>query len=842
MAYTHLGKDFTPPDVQAKVTGKAKYAEDFRAEGMLFCKLLLSPMPHARVRNIDTTEALKVPGVVAIMTANDLPQPPAPPAPPAGSPPPPPALDVGQHALTNEPLYVGDPILAVAAENETAAQDAIDKIVLDLEALPYTVDPLESLYPGGPNGRQDCNVVVGGFGAPPQARIIKWTARDFADAGENQLPMGEAPSTWTYGDVDAGMAKAHLVLDESFVTNSNIHHCLETRSCMAYWENGKCIVHGSTQSQSMVKPALARMIGIESKDLVYIAEYCGGGFGSKIVTYPTQAIAPLMAKKTGRPVMLRISRAEEYCIGTGRPGFQGRIKMGFTKAGRLIAADLFIVVESGPYGNNSEHGAAADAVSMLYQPESMRYRGISVMTNTTPKGAQRGPGKNQMAEGVKPVISKAARTLGIDQVEIRRINAADKNSKYGGPRPDGSRNNFSSAYQKEALEKGAEMFKWTEKKKLSGSKQGSKVIGVGVGQAFHEAGFSGMDGLVRITPDGILHIHSGVGNLGTFSHSATSRAAAEVLKCSWDHCVIERGDSRKSLPWNMAQGGSNTSNTMTRTNYVAAMDAVNKLKEIAAQDLGGTAEDYDIGEEKVFAKADPSKSMTYAQAAARAIELAGKYSGLEVPADLNGETKEAVAGIAGTGLIGVARDNPGGPGFGGAPPTPASPGNPPRTGTPAGLCVGFMKIELDLETGKYQIQDYVAVSDCGTVIHPMGLATQIKGGAIMGMGMAGLERTVYDPQNGLPGNVGMYQSKPPSYLDVPQQMDVAGVDQPDADNPLGVKGAGEPPMGAGASALLSALSDALGGHMFNRAPVTPDLILSVVAGSESYKPLRINSQ
>jgi len=817
MAYTHLGKNFTPPDVHAKVTGKAKYAEDFRADGMLFCKLLLSPMPHAKVRNIDTAEALKVPGVIAIMTANDLPQPPAP---PPGMPP---MADINQHALTNEPMYVGDPILAVAAESETAAADAIDKIVLDLEPLPYTVDPLETLYPGGPNAR-DFNTTVGGFGQPPQTKTIKWSARDFADAAEGQLPTGEATSTWTYGDLEAGFKKAHLVLDESFVTNSNIHHCLETRSCMAYWENGKCIVHGSTQSQSMVKPALARMIGIESKDLVYIAEYCGGGFGSKIVTYPTMSIAPLLAKKTGRPVMLRITRTEEYAISTGRPGFQGRIKMGFSKQGRVTALDLFLVQENGPYGNGTDHGAAADAMSMLYQPEAMRYRGLSVVTNTTPKGAQRGPGKNQMSEGMEPVISKAARTLGIDQLEIRRINAADKTSKYGAPRPDGNRGGFSSAYQKEALAKGAALFNWAEKKKLSGKKTGSKVIGVGIGQAFHEAGFSGMDGLVRITPDGILHIHSGVGNLGTFSHSSTSRAAAEVLKCDWEHCVIERGDSRKGLPWNMAQGGSNTSNTMTRTNYVAAMDAVAKLKEIAAQDLGGKPEDYDIGDEKVFAKADPSKSLTYAKAAEKAIALGGKFSGKEIPQDLNGETKEAVAIIAGSGLIGVAKDNLA------------------RTGAPAGLCVGFMSVEVDLETGKYQIQDYVAVSDCGTIIHPMGLATQIKGGGIMGIGMAGLERTVFDPQNGLPANVGLYQTKPPSYLDVPQQLDVDGVNLPDADNPLGIKGAGEPPMGAGASSLLSALSDALGGHMFNRAPVTPDLILSVAANSQAYKPLRINSQ
>ena len=819
MAYKLIGKDFTPPDVQAKVMGTAKYAEDFRADGMAFCRLLLSPMPHGKVRNIDTSEALKVPGVIAIMTADDLPPPPTF-GPPGRTPPP----NVNQMPLTNEPLYVGDPILAVAAESEAAAADAIDKIKLDLEELPYVVDPLESLYPGGANARSDGNVPASaGFGQPVTMKTIKWTARDFADAGENELPMGEATNTWTYGDLEAGFKKAHLVLDESWVTTSNVHHCLEPRSCMAYWENGKAIVHGSTQSQSMVKPALARMIGIKSEDLVYIAEYCGGGFGSKIVTYPVMAIAPLMSKKINRPVMLRISRAEEYFVGTGRPGFQARLKIGFSKQGRVTAADLYIVQENGPYGGGTDHGAAADMLSVLYQPEAMRYRGITVATNTTPKGAQRGPGKNQMTEGLEPIISKAARQLGIDQVKLRVLNAANNDSQYSGPRPGGQRAAISSAYQKEALEKGAKIFNWDEKKKLSGRKQGTKVTGIGVGQAFHEAGFSGMDGLVRITPDGILNIHTGIGNLGTFSHSGTSRIAAELLKYNWDNCVVVRGDSRKNLPWNMAQGGSNTSNTMTRTNYVAAMDAIAKLKEIAAKDLGGSADDYDIGDEKVVNKKDSSKSMTYAQAAARAIELGGKYSGQEAPDDLNPETKAAVAGLAGTGLIGVAKDNL------------------PRTGAPAGLCAGFAHIELDMETGKIEIMDYVAVSDCGKIIHPMGLHQQIKGGGVMGTGMASLERTVYDPQNGLPGNVGLYQTKSPSYLDVSASFDVDGVDKADPDNPLGIKGAGEPPMGAGASSLLSAISDAMGGHMFNRAPVTSDLILSVAEGSEQYKPLRINS-
>src|SRR5690606_7554516 len=167
MANELVGKNFVPPDVHGKVTGKAKYAEDFRAEGMVYCRLLLSPMPHARVRNIDAREAPALPGVLRVLTADDVPAQP-PPADPL---------------LTNAPLVVGAPILAVAAESETIAQDAIELIKLDLEELPFTVDPLESLFPGGPNARSDGNVVSNALTGPAGVRNVKWSAAAFAGAG-----------------------------------------------------------------------------------------------------------------------------------------------------------------------------------------------------------------------------------------------------------------------------------------------------------------------------------------------------------------------------------------------------------------------------------------------------------------------------------------------------------------------------------------------------------------------------------------------------------------------------------------------------------------------------------
>jgi len=799
VAHKLLGQDFTPHDVVAKVTGEAKYAEDFRAEGMVFARLLSSPYPHARVKSIDATAALKMPGVVGILTPDDVKNP-APPEIPL---------------LTLEPGYVGAPILLIAAEDETTAQDALEKIRIDYEPLPFHVDPLASMHPDKPDARTDGNVGASGV----KFQTLKWTREDFANAG-TRMPMGKPAQEWTFGDVDAAFAQCKLVLDESFVHSSNSHHSLEPRTAMAYWQNGKCILHVSSQSQSFIAPALAGMIGIPPTDLVLVAEYCGGGFGSKGGAYPLQALPAIFSRKINRPVMMRINRAEEYYHGSARLGFQGQVKLGFAENGKLLAADLYVIQENGACNSFYDFRNAPDALTVLYQPEAMRWRGLPVHANSPIRSAQRGPGYNQMVHIMEPLLDKAARELKIDRLAIRLVNAPDMNSPVGP-----QRNPVSSCYIKDALQKGAEIFGWQQRLARNGQRNGSKVTAIAVGQAFHPAGFSGFDGLLRILPTGMVHIHTGVGNLGTFSHSSTSRIAAEVLKLNWDDVVIERGDSRRNLPWNIGQFGSNTNFTMARTNFVAATDALAKLKEIAAKRFGGSPDSYDIDGKRVFRKGSPGTGMSYGEAAQRAIQLGGKYDGHELPKDINPMTQVSATAIAGTGLVGVAKDNL------------------PMKGAPSAFAAAFVEIELDTDTGKYVIVEYVGVADCGTVIHPSGLETQIKSGAVQGFGVAGLERIVYDPQNGLPASVGLYQAKPPTYGDVAQRFRVAGVDKPDPSSPLGTKGIGEPLLGCAGSALLCAISEAVGGHAFNRTPVVPDMILNHLAGRpQAHGALQVNCQ
>jgi xanthine dehydrogenase molybdenum-binding subunit len=799
MAHKHLGQDFIPHDVVAKVTGEAKYAEDFRVDGMVFARLLGSSHPHARVKSIDLSAAEQVPGYVGVLLPADVKNPD------------PPAIPL----LTDEPGYVGAPILLLAADSETAAHDALEKVKVVYEPLPFHVDPLASLHPDRPDARSDGNIGAAGV----NLATLKWTAQDFDGAGE-RMPMGKAAQEWTYGDVEAGFARAKLVLDESFVHASNSHHSMEPRTAMAYWQNGKCILHVSSQSQSFIQPALAGMIGIPPTDLVLIAEYCGGGFGSKGGAYALQALPALLSKKIGRPVMMRISRAEEYFHGSARLGFQGQVKLGFAEDGKLLAADLYVVQENGASLSFYDFRNAADALSILYQPAAMRWRGMPVFANSPIRSAQRGPGYNQLSHIMEPLLDKAARELGIDRLDMRLRNGPGRTAVFGA-----NRGPVSSCYLKEALEKGAQIFNWQERLARHGQRNGSKVTSVAVGQAYHPAGFSGFDGLLRILPSGKVHVHTGVGNLGTFSHSSTARIAAEVLKVDWADVVIERGDSRRHLPWNIGQFGSNTNFTMARTNYVAAMDALTKLKEIAARHFGGSPDSYDVDGKRVFRKGSPGQGLTYAAAAQRAIALGGKYDGHELPKDINPMTQQSATALAGTGLIGVAKDNLG------------------QTGAPAAFAAAFIEIELDTETGMHTIVEYVGVADCGTVIHPAGLDTQVKSGAVQGFGVASLERIIYDPQNGLPASVGFYQAKPPTYGDVARRFRVTAVDQPDPSSPLGTKGIGEPLLGCAGAAVLCAISEAIGGHVFNRTPVVADMILNHLADRPpAHGRLQVNCQ
>ena len=821
--YRLIGKNYPTPDLLAKVTGKSKYAEDFRADGMLFAKLALSPMPHARVRHIDAREALAMPGVKAILTMDDLPAP-ADSRTDNGTVIP--ANKLGERALSMEPLYQGEPILAVAAVDEYTAAEAIEKIHIDLEPLPFVVDPLESLRPHGPNARVQGNVWVRPPATPtsvpvPVVQELKWTEADFAEAGEGRLPMGKVTDEWSFGDVDGGFKNAALVLDETFVTPNSSHQCLETRSALAYWQNGKVYVYTGTQSTAQTVPAIARWLNIDADKVVFVSEYTGGGFGSKITGAISLVIPALLAKKANAPVMMRLSREEENYIGRARPAFHGRMKVGFSKEGQITAVDMFVVCDNGPYDPVGDAASSGRIVSLLYQPPAMRWRGLTVLTNTPPRSAQSSPGGMQGISLMEPLLAKAARKLQVDQIAIRRLNAPEGKPKFGPP-VAGKRPYATSAFMKEALDRGSELFKWEERKSRTPQRNGSKVRGIGVSMSTYVGGSIGYDGLFIIKPDGRVYIQSGIGNLGTESVHDVHRVVAEVIGVPWEKCDLTWGSSARNLPWTCISGGSQTTHAMTRAALAAANDGKKKLQEIAAKNLGGKPEDYELGNERVYHKGGGA-SMTLAQAAQHAIKLGGVYDGHELPKDINKVTAASAGAFVGQGLLAVAKDN-----F-------------PRDGVTHSFVASFAQVEVDVETGKYHILDFLAVADTGTVIHPRALGGQVLGRSTLGIGHALGQKWVYDQHYGIPVSKRFHHTKPPTILDVPVNMKWDALNIPDPETPIGARGMGEPPVGGGCCAILNAISDALGDEIFRRAPVTPDVILaSLTAGKPAQDGLKAN--
>ena len=284
------------------------------------------------------------------------------------------------------------------------------------------------------------------------------------------------------------------------------------------------------------------------------------------------AIPALLSKKANAPVMMRISREEEHYIGRARTGMVGRARIGFRKDGRITALDLFLVEDNGPYGPMGDHRSARNAASLIWQPLAMRFRGVPVITNTPPRSQQRSPGPMQANAIIDPVVTKAAKQLGLDQVAIRRLNSPEGKALYGAPAGK-ERRHVTSAFVKNALDRGAEVFNWDQRKARAGQRQGSKVRGLGVAIGPHGAGSIGYDGLMTIRPDGKLYVQSGIGNLGTHSVIDIARVAADALAMPWELVEVIWGDTSKHVPWSCMSVGSQTTHAMTRANLAGASDA-----------------------------------------------------------------------------------------------------------------------------------------------------------------------------------------------------------------------------------------------------------------------------
>jgi CO/xanthine dehydrogenase Mo-binding subunit len=716
------------PDGVPKVTGRAMYAADFATAGTLYGKILRSPHAHARIRSIDTSKAEALPGVKAVVTAKDFPdqkfeyQGPE---------------RVQQnfwHITRNimareKALYEGHAVAAVAAISKSIAEEACSLIEVDYEVLPYVIDVDEAMKPDAPLLFED--QITRGIDPPPN------TASNIAKRVEFKI-----------GDLDAGFAEADVVVEREFKTATVHQAYIEPHACAARFDaDGKADIWCSSQGHFVVRALTAKLLNMPVGDVHVTPAEIGGGFGGKTVIY-LEPVATLLAKKSGRPVKIVMSREETFKATGPTSGGSMWVKIAVKKDGTITAADGVFKFQAGAFPGSPVMNAALCAFAPYNIPNA-RSVGYDVVCNRPKSAAYRAPGSPISAFAVESVLDILAKKIGMDPLQFRLKNAA----RAGTPMIYGPKLGHGGyAETVEAL------INHPDYKKPLGPNQGR---GVASGYWFNGGGESSAS--VQVNEDGTVIVATGSPDIGG-SRASMALMAAETLGIDY-HQIRSIVADTSSVGYTHVTGGS-------RVTFATGMAVVEASKKIIDELRARAAMIWDVDIEGViwedgFAKPASSNVGDFAPLSFK--ELAAKKA-------LTGGPITAAASVNAGGMA---------PGF----------------------STQFCDVEVDPETGKVTILRWIAAQDVGKAIHPSYVEGQIQGGVAQGIGWALNEEYIYDKQGRL-DNAGFLDYRVPVASDMPMIEPIL-VEVPNPAHPYGAKGVGEvnivPPMAAIANAIDSAI-------------------------------------
>ncbi|MFO7600983.1 MAG: molybdopterin cofactor-binding domain-containing protein [Candidatus Desulfacyla sp.] len=581
-AFDIVGKDVPRNDAETKARGTAVYTDDLKLPGMLFGKILRSPLAHARIKEIDVSRAARLPGVKCVITGEDTPK-----------------VKYGNWRLFPDtqdeyPLavdkvrFIGDEVAAVAAVDKDIAEEALSLIQVEYEELPGVFDTDASTREGAPVLHDYCptNISVN--------RKIQ------------------------YGDIEKGFAESDYVREDTFDVHAVSHAYLEPCSALAQADqDGRITLWTSTQVPYIVQCLLASTLGMRENDIRVIKPFVGGGFGGKMELRTWEFCAALMAKKTGRPVKFTLSREEEFLTGRRRHPMRLHSRVGFKKDGTLVAKDLKIRLDGGAYNAMGPTATflCGNFGAMLYRYPNYRFLGEHVYTNKPPASAMRGFGAPQSLYATEMQMSMAAEELGIDPVEIRLKNAQVSGDKI----PDVA--TISSCGFIESIEKVAEMSDWKNKRKHLKPGQGIGIgcysfISGGVFNWFNTSyPFSAAE--IRAFADGTVHLLTMASDIGQGSDTALKQMVAEELGLSMEDIRITAADTAMTPQADLGSWGSRV--TLMAGN--AVLDAARKIKAqlfgaVSARFNLNVIYDFECVNGRVQAKLRPDKGLSFGEAVA----------------------------------------------------------------------------------------------------------------------------------------------------------------------------------------------------------------------------------
>ena len=701
-------------DAAERVTGKATYTNDVQLPGMLYARILRSPHPHARIRRIDISKAVALPGVKTILTHENCEV-----VWGAGG------ISGGQqynddikkitkhrrYVFNNPVRFVGDPVAAVAAVNRHVAEEALRLIQVDYEVLNFVLEPEEALKPDA---------------------VKIWPEGNLSLNAQNQAQ----PATTRRGNVEDGFRASDLVFEDRYTT-AFVHNAqMEPRSCIATWEADKLTLYTPTQGISNCRNDTARDLGIPQEKVQIICQYMGGGFGNKNQNQDADLITAMLSKQAGAPVKLEFTRKDDFIGVHGRWPTVQYYKVGLTRDGVLSAIQLRGYSGMGPYRKNTGAIGGID----LYQCPHIESVIYPVYTNKTVSGNFRGPEYPQGFYGIESMMDDVAHKLEMDPVEFILKNMTRKS------RDEVPYTNYSL---EECIHRGAEAFEWKKRwRPQPGSDSGPIKRGAGVSFMAFRSALGRSNAVIRLDAKGKYTVFVGVTDIGAGAKTTMAMIAAEALAVPLSKIEVVWGDTDR-CPYSVGESGSRTT---IQTGYAVTQAADALKRQIAEKGLP-------TGESVLVGSASPNPV-------------------------LDGKVRAA---------------------FG----------------------AHFVEVEVDTELGTVRVLKYLAVHDSGRIMNPLAAKSQIKGGAIMGIGMALHEDLIYDRRNGQPLTAGFYGARLMTHRDAPE-IEVIFIESDDGYGPYGAKSIGESSKVPAVAAVVNAVFNAIGRCMKN-LPITRDKILGALA-------------
>jgi 4-hydroxybenzoyl-CoA reductase subunit alpha len=763
-----IGHALPKPDGLPKTNGQARFADDLKLPRMLFCRLVRGTRPHARILAVDTSAAQALPGVQAVITGRDLPV-------KYG------ILPVGQDETglcSDKVRYVGDAVAAVAAVDEETAERACDLVHVDYSDLPTYLTIEEGLAkPGEP-------VHEGKYGNAHRAAALE------------------------FGDVDAALAAADHIFEDTYFFQGNTHLPLEQHACLAEWQNEQLTMWTSTQSPHYVHKELARALELREDQVRVIAPPVGGGFGGKLELFQHEAAAARLAMLTGRPVKASLTREEVFYCHRGRHPVLMWLKTGWTSDGRITAMDFKSWVDGGAY---MSYGAASLYYTGALQTvcdaiPNYRWQGVRVLTNKPPCGPKRGHGTPQPRFALECHFDAVAERLGLPVLELRRKNFTRPFSKTVNHLRITS-SGLNECVDRVVRESGFE----GRHGKLPygqglGFAVGAYLCGAGLPLYWNDMPHSAVD--IRLDRSGVVHVACGQIDIGQGSNAMLAMIVAEALGARLDQVKLVASDT-DTTPIDLGSYSSRVTFMAGNAAIQAATRLRTLLLEAAADDMDVPIDELVLREGVLQRRDGAGPPLSFAEL----VKLAETRNG----------------GLTATGSY--------------RPPQLAGPfkgsGVGPSPAYSFSACV--VEADVDPDTGWVTVPRVWIAHDIGRALNPHLVAGQVEGSVYMALGEALMEEQVFRNERG--GVVlgvhkvpSILEYKSPTTFETPE-MHTYLVESIDPEGPFGAKEVGQGPLLPVIPAVANAVYDAVGVRI-DETPLSPEKVLRALELKAQGKPGR----